>query len=137
MGDPIYADTSALVKLVLNETESRALEAFLLESGFQMVSSQIAEIELLRTVRLVDGDALGSAHEVLSRMVLLPLTASMRSSASRAEPAALRSLDAIHLATALEVQEDLTAVLTFDRKMAAACVGAGLEVVAPGQSGTG
>lgn len=92
-----YFDSSALVKLVLDERETAALQEY--EPGItKMVSSEIARTEVVRAVNRVDDSGNRHAIELLRRAVLVPLSTSLLSEAGRLAPASLRSLDAIHLA---------------------------------------
>jgi predicted nucleic acid-binding protein len=131
LAGPAYLDTSAIAKLVVSERESEALRSFLDERDSYMVSSQISEIELVRAVRRVDEALVDFSLRILNGIVLLPLTESMRLRARHLEPAAVRTLDALQLATALEIQTDLDCLVSYDRKLSVAAREAGLRVVAP------
>lgn len=133
MGDPTYFDTSALAKLVLQEPESEDLERYIADSSHQAVGSQICEVELIRAVLRLDPLLLDSALEVLAQTVLLPMSTPIRLRASYLKPETVRSLDAIHVATALEIQTELDGFLTYDLRMAEAGIEAGLRVMSPGQ----
>jgi hypothetical protein len=127
----VYLDTSAFVKLVVPEPETAALVAALAVSA-RLVASEILEVEALRAVRRASGeDGAGAARAQLAGVRLLPLTASIRRRACELEPATLRSLDAIHLATALDLGERLACVYAYDARLATAAGGAGLRVCAP------
>ena len=128
----MYCDTSALAKLVLAEEESRSLQSAIDSSGCQLASSVISEVELFRACRRNSIDLVETATQVLAQVILLPLTASMILKASEVEPPGLRSLDAIHLATALEIVKDLETMVTYDKRMVAAGREAGLRVMSPG-----
>lgn len=130
--DPIYADTSALVKLVINENESSSLAEHLRESNLQLTSSEITEIELLRAVARADPDQIPEALALLEQTVLLPLTSEIRRRAASLKPTLMRSLDAIHLATALEIQADLDTLVSYDKRMVEASRSAGIETSSPG-----
>lgn len=128
----IYLDTSALVKLVFDEIESDALSQWLVDhTDVPKLSSEIATIELLRTCRRRDEGAAGAARQVLAGLDLVPLAAGLVEQAAVVGPAGLRTLDAIHLASALLVSEELTAFVVYDTGLGAAAADAGLEVVAP------
>jgi len=134
MGDPIYMDTSALVKLVAREDQSADIRQFLNQPSAQVVSSQITEIELLRAIARHDEGLTNLGLEILAQTVLLPMTTSMRLRASYLKPEPLRSLDAIHVATALEIQSDLEYFVTYDKRLLEAASSVGLRVVSPGVS---
>jgi predicted nucleic acid-binding protein len=125
-----YLDSSALVKLVVAETESWALGDYVRDR--QVVSSDIARVEFPRSVRRLGlGEAAVSrAAELLRRITLLKLERTVLTRAAELEPIELRSLDAIDLASALSVSE-LEAFVTYDRRLATAAESAGLGVLAP------
>jgi predicted nucleic acid-binding protein len=137
MGDPVYLDTSALVKLVLQEDQSDALRQFLDETSSQPATSEIAEVELLRAIARHDDQLTKRGLEILTQLVLLPLTTSMRLRASYLAPSTMRSLDALHVATALEIQSDLECLVSYDERMLRSASDAGIKVVSPGISLSG
>jgi predicted nucleic acid-binding protein len=96
------------------------------------ISSELSTIELLRTCRRRDPDAVAGARQVLTGLDLLPLTVDLIEQAALVGPVELRSLDAVHLASALFVGEDVTAFVAYDSRLRAAAADAGLEVAAPG-----
>jgi len=121
-----------LVKLVFEEPESDALAQWLAErQAMPKFSSELTTIELVRTCRRRDADAVVGARQVLAGLDLIPLTADLVESASSIGPPDLRSLDAIHLSSALLISEDVTAFVAYDMKLKTAALAAGLEVVAP------
>ena len=128
-----YVDSSALVKLVLPERGTVELYAYLpdLEAMF---TSEIAEIEVERAVRAGtdDRDRLESARQWLERTTLVELDAELRAAAAESAPPQLRTLDAVHLATARRVADLVEDFVTYDRQLAAAARDAGLRVVSPG-----
>ena len=128
----IYLESSALVKLVFEETESDALAQWLADrQSMPKFSSELTTIELVRTCRRRDADAVVGARQVLAGLDLIPLTADLVESASSIGPPDLRSLDAIHLSSALLISEDVTAFVAYDVRLKTAALAAGLEVVAP------
>lgn len=127
-----YMDSSALVKLGVDEAESIALREWL--AGRDLVASEIADVEVERTIRrVVDpkrfDEALATALDGVFFYTLDPL---LRREAGRLQPAAIRSPDAIHIATALRLAPELEAVITYDMRMAQAAERAGLPVRSPG-----
>ena len=94
-----YLDSSAIVKLVIRESESSALRRFLRAYAIR-VSSELARVEVIRAVRLQDIEIRARALAVLSRIRLLRIDDDVISAAATMNPAVLRSLDAIHLASA-------------------------------------
>ena len=128
----IYFDTSALVKLVFDETESAALAEWLtLRADIPKVSSDLSTIELLRTCRRVDEGAVEGAVLLLGGIDLLPIDRAIVEKAATLIPTELRSLDAIHLASALSVKANLTALVAYDVRLCSAAAEAGIEVVSP------
>lgn len=129
----IYLDTSAFVKLIWAEPESDALSRFLARRpATTLVSSNLLTVEARRAVQREDPSALARADLLLTRIGHLGVTASLIESASRLPDRSLRSLDAIHLATALLLREDLDVVLTYDKRLATAVDGYGIPVDSPG-----
>jgi predicted nucleic acid-binding protein len=127
----IYLDTSAVLKLVVPEAETAALELWIAErAAAPRVSSRLLRIELLRTVARHAPDRLGRAHLLLSGIVLI----SMDEVASGAETVGgppVRSLDAIHLATAHSLRTALASFVTYDKRLGDAATALGLPVEAP------
>ena len=127
----LYLDTSALVKLLTVEVETRALRAFLVERpGERRVSSALTRTELRRAARRVDAALLPAAERLLAGLALVRLADDLLDTAGRLGSAPVRSLDAVHLASALRVTP-LTALLTYDHRMADAAGALGLPVAAP------
>jgi predicted nucleic acid-binding protein len=132
LGDPLYADTSALVKLIIDEQESESLDRYLSASELQLTSSVICEVELLRAVSRVEQGRLSEARQLLDEMILLPLTTDIRDRAASIQPPSVRSLDAMHLATALEIQADLHALVSYDNRLVDTARGTGIKAISPG-----
>jgi predicted nucleic acid-binding protein len=130
----IYLDSAAIVKLVHAEAESQALRSWLDERAeIGWTSSVLAEIESSRALARYVPQAVPRLHLVLDLIDLVELDAGIRILAQTVRPVAVRSLDAIHLATALRVQP-LTSFVTYDKRLADAARTAGLLVDAPVQS---
>lgn len=132
MGDPVYFDTSALAKLVLHEPESSEMERFVEGLAGQPVSSEISDVELVRAVLRQDPSGLDIALEVLGQLVILPTTESIRLRAAYLAPTSLGSLDALHLATALEIQVDLQSIVSYDNRLCDAARELAINTVSPG-----
>lgn len=111
-----YLDSSAFVKLVKEEDESAALAAAL-ASWPDRASSRLLSVEVLRAARLSGDEAFRRAAELLDDIALLPLADAVLERAIGMSPAAVRSLDAIHLATAWELGEELGLLITYDVRM--------------------
>ena len=131
-----YLDTSAAVKLIKTEEETPALVAFLRSATKQqgngsLISADLLHTELIATVTRA-GVPIGEAIRVLGGVYLLRLSPQICEMAGIiAGQQGLRSLDALHLAVALSQRGRLTAVITYDRRLAEAAEGLGLAVVAP------
>lgn len=129
----IYLDSSALVKLVFDEQESAALEAWLaVRHGVPLVSSELAKVEVIRSCRRVDAGALPAARTLLTGLDLIPLNGVVLDEAAEVGGTSLRSLDAVHLASALAVGDDLVAFAAYDLRLAGAAADLGLELARPG-----
>jgi predicted nucleic acid-binding protein len=126
-----YVDTSALVKLVVAETETVALLSWLQETDRELVASDLVRTELIRAVRRSVPDRLLQARAVLDSVTLVEVRTSMFEGAGRLDPVGLRSLDAIHLAAALDLGDDLEGLVTYDDRLAEAAIANGVPVVAP------
>jgi len=132
----VYADTSALVKLVVREAESDALEARLRQTR-SVTTSAITSVELLRAVARARSELRANVADEWTVLALLaaaaeiPLTDEIRAAASALPPVELRALDAIHLASAMAIGDELGGVLTYDERMRAAATTHGLALLAP------
>ncbi len=126
-----YIDTSALVKLVSVERETAAIHEWVAANSPELVSSQLMQTELLRAVGRSRAAAESSIVDGLDAIDLLPATAAIFESAGRLSPTDLRSLDAIHLATALDLADDCDGIITYDTRLTEASHAHGLTVLAP------
>ena len=127
----LYLDASAFVKLVVEETETAAVRAFLANRGVRRVSSALLRTESLRAVRDLGPDALATVREGLRRVDLIGIDDRILDAAGTLEPQVLRTLDAIHLATAMAVGDDLEAIVTYDERMVDAARLMGLSTATP------
>lgn len=127
----LYLDSSAFVKVVVEEPESAALRAFLAADEARRVSSALLRTEALRAVRHLGPEALANVREGLRRVDLVAIDDRILDAAGILEPGVLRTLDAIHLATALALGDDLDAIVTYDERMLAAARSLGLPTAAP------
>ena len=129
----LYLDSSALVKLVLPEAETGALlEA--LSDWPERISSALAGVEVLRAVRRAGAGkrVRERAERVIAGIGLVRVDGAVLSGAARLEPAELRTLDAIHLATALSTGDDLGAMICYDARLAQAAARLGVTTMVPG-----
>jgi len=127
-----YVDTSALLKLVVEEAETPALISWLDDDDIIATSSDLTRTELMRAVRRTAPQELTTARRVLDGLVLTSLTTAIYDAAGRLDPDELRSLDALHLAAALDLGDDLEGLVTYDGRLAAAAKANGVPVVVPG-----
>ena len=126
-----YLDTSALVKLVVAEAETAALLTWLKVADRVPVSCDVARTELVRAIRRRAPARAVQAHRVLDTVTLLEISTAIVEEAGRLEPALLRSVDAVHLAAALALGDDLEGLVTYDEKLADAAELNGIAVTAP------
>jgi predicted nucleic acid-binding protein len=131
--DTWYVDTSALVKTVIVEAESAALRRWL-KPRRSLASCDLIRVEAVRAVRMADPDAVHDLRRAIATLTLLRLDEDLLTVAADLEPPLLRSLDAIHLAGALQLGPDLAGILTYDQRMADGAEALGLNVVAPAEA---
>jgi uncharacterized protein len=125
-----YLDASAFVKLVKDEPESAALDAAL-EAWPRKSSSALLEVEGPRAARRTNPLAYDAARALIGGMELVEIDADIRSTAAALEDPGLRSLDAIHLATALSLGDRCGAFFAYDDRLIAAARAHGLTVTVP------
>jgi predicted nucleic acid-binding protein len=129
----LYLDTSAFIKALVGEPESGALRAFLGEHPDERrVASTLIRAEALRAVRHLGSSALTAVREGLRRVDLIGIDDRILDAAGTLEPRILRTLDAIHLATALTLGDDLVAIVTYDDRMKEAARLLGVSTQRPG-----
>jgi len=128
--DVVYLDASALVKLVVVERESAALRRYLVTRE-RYATSVISRVEVTRALLRRDLLAAAALDELWARVTVLTLELRTADAAARLAPPTLRSLDAIHLATALSLLPELGAFIAYDRRLTDAARDLGLAVVTP------
>lgn len=126
-----YIDTSAIVKLVTVEAETAALHEWVAEHQPELVASDLLRTELQRAVRRSGTSQPIDIEEGLAAIDLLPATPGVFDAAAELEPADLRTLDSVHLATALGIADDCDGLITYDSRLAAAARHHGLTVISP------
>ena len=126
----VYLDSSAIVKLVLAESESVALRRHVLRYQ-SWISSTLAQVEVMCAVMARGPSLLDQAELTLKQMTFIDLDEVLIRRASFLPPTVLRALDAIHIASALALGDALEVVLTYDRRMAEAAAAMGLPVASP------
>ena len=125
-----YLDSSALVKLAVRESESLALRRYLRRRQ-PLVSSALARTEVLRALLHAGAEAVARGRGVLQRLDLVRVNDRILNAAGVLRPSELRSLDAIHLATANELGDELGALVTYDDRMVTAAKQLGFRIVQP------
>lgn len=127
---PVYVDSSALVKLIVREAESDALRRYLSSAG-PLTSSILATVEVARAVARSAPDSSAAMAAVFETLSVLAFDARIAARAAALRPAGLRTLDAIHLATGLELADELAAFVSYGDRLSAAARDLGMPVVAP------
>ena len=132
----LYLDSSALVKLARHEKASEALGLWLAEQtpsteDVSLVSSALCLTEVMRTARKWGGEVPELAQELLATLTVLPVSQVVLRYAAIVPPTSLRSLDAIHLASAMSLGSSLSAFISYDNQLQDAARDVGLPVVAP------
>lgn len=128
----IYLDSAAVVKLVHAESQSATLQDWLdqrAETGW--ISSVLTEIESFRALARYAPPAAARLPAVLDQIDLISLDPSIRILAQTVRPATVRSLDAVHLGTAMHERHALTSFVTYDKRLLDAALAAGLPAEAP------
>jgi predicted nucleic acid-binding protein len=133
----IYLDTCSAIKLAYSEPETVELNTWLAERhGTRLISSVLMEVELERALRRNAPRALPMVSAILRRIILLEITPEIRRMAASYADPLLRSLDAIHLATAQTVAsfpgEGLSDFVSYDKRLISAAREAGVHVEHPG-----
>jgi predicted nucleic acid-binding protein len=124
-----YADASALVKLILLEADSGAVHRWFTEAP-RIATSRVGVVETIRASSRRIHDAVHRGR-VLEEVEIIDLNIAIAAAAAALHPPLLRTLDAIHLATAMALMPELDAFVTYDDRMAEAARALGLPVVRP------
>ena len=132
MSSFVYADTSALFKLVVPEAETAILEDWLAKNLANVVTSDLSTTELIRAAARSNDDQILAATAVLQRTTRVAVTRAITRRAALIQPRRLRSLDAIHVATAIELAPQVTTILTYDSRMVEAAHLNGFSTASPG-----
>lgn len=125
-----YLDSSAIVKLAVREPESLALRRYLRRRQ-PLVSRALARTEVLRALLPAGDEAVTRGRNVLERLNLVRVNERILDAAGKLQHPELRSLDAIHLATADQFGNQLSALVTYDDRMVAAAKQLGYRIVQP------
>ncbi len=131
MAGLLYLDASAIVKLVVDEAESAALRDAL-RGRPARVSSALALVEVrLASARRTPSPHPGRVDTILAGLALIPIDHATLEDAARLGPYGVRALDAIHLATAQSLGDDLEALVAYDQRLLAAAEASGLRTEQP------
>lgn len=131
----LYLDASAVVKLVLAESESVALAGAIGSVGVALCTSDLARVEVVRAVGRSGAELIPLAKAVLRRHRFVAVNRVLLDTASTVGGAALRSLDAIHLASAMQLGALITGFVAYDRRLLDAAAALGLRTMSPGLDG--
>lgn len=134
----IYLDTAAIVKLIRREAETEALHSWLTsQQDKTLVASTLVEVEVPRALRRADPGRLVAVPTLLAKLNRIPMDEAVRATAAAYPDSLLRTLDAIHLASAQSLVLEglpLTALVTYDKRLLAAAAEVGLATAAPGSA---
>jgi len=126
-----FSLTSALAKLVVHEVESAALHQWANACGDTLITNDLARTELMRAVRRIAPDFALAARHVLDAVGITTMRTELFEIAGRLDPPSLRSLDALHLAAALDFGDELAGFVTYDERLAHSAELFGIHVLAP------
>jgi len=125
-----YLDSSAILKLIFAENERRSLVKAIGSAG--LTTSIISRVEIIRTVQRSAPSAVDNAQDVLAQFFFVPINdAVIRIAESFTASTTLRSLDAIHVASALFTQNLIFGIITYDKSMKISAERLGIRVLAP------
>jgi uncharacterized protein len=128
----IYLDSSALVKLAVAEPESAGLLGWLAaQPNLVRVASSVSRVEVPRAVWRAEPSALPESYLVIRRTAEIELTDEVLSKAASVRPVTLHAINAIHLASALVLRQELTSFVSYDKRLLAAAKEAGLPTASP------
>jgi len=126
-----YLDTTAATKLVVVEKGSTALRRWLTDREERIFSSDLLRTELLRATRRSAPEHMVQARAVLDSLILVMLSTAVCERAAQLEPDMMRSLDALHLAAALEIGDELEGLVTYDQRLADGAASLGVNSITP------
>jgi uncharacterized protein len=128
----IYLDSSALLKLLFEESESAALALWIAERpDIPLVSSELAKVEVVRAARRLNDAVVPAARALVSQLDRVPLGSALLEEAADVGEPLLRTLDAVHLASALSIRDELTSFVAYDSRLLAGALAAGFDVISP------
>ncbi|MCV7058390.1 PIN domain-containing protein [Mycolicibacterium gilvum] len=129
----IYLDPTALMKLIDEAPESAALTAYLsAHTDTRWITCALSRVELLRAVAALPPEATGHAHHVLAGLDTVAVTERLLDAAVALAPSPARTVDALHIASALSAGPRLRTLVTYDPELAGAAAGHHITTVSPG-----
>ena len=126
-----YFDSSAFVKLIVEESESSTLRSWIAVKDVDVVSSDLAQVETIRAARRYWPELAAEARSLFDSVTCRRITLEIVERAALLDLPELRSLDAIHLATALDLGGEIDGLVTYDERLARAASEHGILPVAP------
>ena len=126
----LYLDSSALVKLVVTEPETTALRRYL-RARSARATSELSVVEVFRAALRRDAELVEIARRLLARVDRIALGNQLVERAGTLMPRDLRTLDALHVASALELGDELEAVVAYDRRLLDAAAAHRLPTASP------
>lgn len=126
----LYIDSSALVKLVVTEPETAALRRYLRRRS-ERVTSELSVAEVLRAAFRRDAELIDAVRRMLDRVDRVALGSQLVERAGTLMPRSMRTLDALHIASALELGDELEALVAYDRRLLDAAAAHRLPTASP------
>lgn len=130
---PYYADSSALLKLAVDEQHADVMRQWAAGLPSALVVSDLGMSECIRAARRLDVRAVDAVRQVVASCELIALPRRVFAAAAALGDPALRTLDALHIAVALELGSDLEGLATYDDRMFAAAAALGVRALSPGR----
>ena len=124
-------DSSALVKLIVNEQHSKSLGSWIDSCKQDLFISELARTEVSRAIARVDPNLNKQFNAILTRFGVIRVSTQVLTIAAVLSPTTLRTLDAIHLASCVILSDDLTGFVTYDNAQASAASINSIEVITP------
>jgi predicted nucleic acid-binding protein len=125
-----YLDSSAVLKLLINEKESVALAGFI---DFQVTSSALTRVEVIRTLHKIAPEKVEEAKVILKGFDVIPInTAVLNIAESFDSSITLRSLDALHVATVIFLEKTVNGLISYDKAMIVNAKQLGIATISPG-----
>ena len=125
-----YLDSSAVLKLLIDEKESKPLVNFI---DFVVKTSVLTRVEIIRTLKRIAPEKVSEGQEILNKMDIIPLSNGITSMAENfSSTVTLRSLDSLHVASVLFLNGSVEGLVTYDKQMITNAKALGINVIHPG-----